>query len=196
MLDRLIPAGGDYAYTLLTPEAAGAGTLTASTSGLASANTLLTVQAAPVSVNLTAAQASTPLPVPVSVRLTASLLGSPVVGANVTFSSNSGTMTPASGVTDVTGGFTSLFLPNQLGAVTITAVVHHPLLGNTTVTTTVLVISPSVTQKASSGGSLGLLLIILPVVIIVAFLGALVFFMRRTLKARRAKAEEEGEDQV
>jgi hypothetical protein len=118
--------------------------------------------------------------------------GAPLGGANVTFTVTSGVMSPASGVTDSTGQFTSDFVPEQNGVAIITAVVSSPFLGNQTTGTNILVAPPGGVGIGGTGTSrgLGALGSLLPIILVVVVIVIVALGARRIVKSRRTSQDE------
>lgn len=190
-LQVTIPVGADYAWALVNTTGPGSTTLTASTSGLTSANGTLSELAIPVSVTLTSSAPTAVLGTTTTIQLQAEVLGSPLQGASVSLTASSGSMSAPSGTTDSSGELTDTFVAQQNGIATITAVVQDPLVGNVTASTNVLVIPPSpAATGASTSHWLGILLVVLPVVIVVVIVVVIGLAVRRMLKRRSGEPEE------
>lgn len=186
-----IPAGADYAWALVGTTQPGSSALTASTSGLASSSATLSVLSLPVSVTLTSSAPVIAIGATANVQLLVQVMGSPLGGANVTFTATSGVMSSPRGVTDSAGQFTDTFIPQHNGVATITALVQDPLLGNQTTGTNILVTLPG---AAGTGGStargLGVVGTILPIVLVVVIVVIIALGARRILKRRRSSTDE------
>lgn len=186
-----IPAGADYAWTLVSTVGAGSTVLTASAGGLASATAALSVIAIPVSVTLTSSAPVVAIGTPAIVQVQVQVMGSPLQGANITITATSGSMSSPSGVTNSAGQFTDTFVPTQNGVATITALVQDPVLGNRTTGTNILVTPPGgAGVGVSTSKGLGILGIILPIVLVVVIIAIVVVGVRNVIKKRGAAAEE------
>ncbi len=186
-----VPAGADYAWTLVSAAQAGSTVLTASAGGLASATATLSVIATPVSVTLTSSAPVVAIGTPAIVQVQVQVMGSPLQGANVTVTATSGSMSSPGGTTDAAGQFTDTFIPTQNGVATITALVQDPVLGNQTAGTNILVAPPGgggVGGSTSNG--LGILGTILPIVLVVAVIAIVVLGVRKVIKKRGVAADE------
>jgi len=192
-----IAPGDDYAWAVLNTSAPGSTVLTASTSGLGSASASLSELSLPVTVSLTSSAPVISTSGTATLQLQVLVMGSPLGGANVTFTSTSGTMLSARGVTNPSGQFTDTFIPQQNGVATITATVQDPIIGNLTAGTDVLVTSPGALGTGGStpiAGGLGILGTILPILIVVVIIVIVVLGSRRVVRRRRASAEEGRDD--
>jgi hypothetical protein len=189
-----IEAGENYAVAYLTAVKPGTSVLTASAPGLVSSSVTVSIAPVPFTVSLTPSPPVATIGEPVQLTVSATYFGVPMPNANVSLAAGSGQLTPASGVTDKNGQFTSVFVSGQTGAATVTATIYSPIIGTKTATNNVLVITPTPGGGKVTSNSFGLVFLILPVVIVVVFLGLLVFMVRRTLRARKRAAEgsEEG----
>jgi hypothetical protein len=186
-----VPAGADYAWTLVSAAQAGSAVLTASAGGLSSATAALSVIATPVSVTLTSSAPIVAIGTSATVQVQVQVMGSPLPGASITITATSGSMSSPSGVTDAAGQFTDTFIPTQNGVATITALIQDPVLGNQTTGTNILV------APAGGGGvggttskGLGILGIILPIVLVAVVIAIIVVGVRRVIKKRGVAADE------
>ena len=163
-----IPAGGDYAWALVKTSSPGSTTLTASTSGLISASGVLGELSLPASVILASSAPVIAIGGTALLQLQVLIGGSPLKGANVTFTATPGVVVPAQGATDSSGLLTATFVPQTNGIATITALVTGSVLGNQTASTTILVTLAGAggTSLPTSGG-LGIIGIFLPVAIVI-----------------------------
>ena len=129
------------------------------------------------------------------VQLLVEVNGSPLVGANVSLTATSGSMSAANGVTDSSGQFTDTFVPSTNGVATITAVVQDPVIGNQTTGTNILVTLPGAagTGTAPAKG-LGLLGSILPIVVVLVVVAIIALGARRMLKRRTSADDGEEKD--
>jgi hypothetical protein len=187
-----IPVGADYAQALIATAQAGSGVLTASTGGLSSGSTSLSELAVPNSVTLTTSAPVVAVGTPATVQLQVQVMGSPLQGANVSFTATSGSMSAARGVTDSSGQFTDTFIPSANGVATITAVVQDPVLGNQTTGTNILVTLPGAAGSGThTAKGLGIIGTILPIVIVVVVVVIIALGARSVL--RRRTGGDEGE---
>ncbi len=196
-----IPAGADYAWTLLSTSQAGSGVLTASTAGLSSGSATISVLSLPVSVTLTSSAPVVAIGSLAVVQLVVEVNGAPLQGANVTLTATSGSMSAANGVTDSSGQFTDTFVASTNGVATITAVVQDAVIGNQTTGTNILVTLPGAagagTGTAPAKG-LGVLGSILPIVVVLMVVVIIALGARRILKKRTSadEGEEKGSDEA
>ena len=190
-----ILSGSDYAWAMVNTSAPGSTVLTASTSGLASASASLSDSSPPVTITLASSAPEVAIGTPATVQLQIQVLGSPLSGANVTFTASSGTMTAPSGVTDSSGSFTDTFVPAQEGVAIVTALVQDSLVGNLTASTNVFVTAHGASgagASASKGlGALGSALVVVLVMVVVVLIA---LAGRRVLKSRRTPGEEDGSE--
>jgi len=190
-----IPAGADYAWTLLSTSQPGSSVLTASTGGLSSGSASVSELSLPVSVTLTSSSPVVAIGTPTIVQLLVEVNGSPLRGANVTLTATSGSMSAANGVTDSSGQFTDTFIPSTNGVATITAVVQDPVLGNQTTGTNILVTLPGAAGTATTPSKgLGLVGSILPIVVVLVVVVIIALGARRMLRKRTSPDEGEEKD--
>jgi hypothetical protein len=188
-IDLDIPAGADYAWALLTTSQPGSSVLTASAGGLSSGSASLSELSLPVSVTLTSSAPVVAIGTPTTVQLLVEVKGSPLQGANVTFTATSGSMSASSGVTDASGQFTDTFIPTTNGVAIITAVVQDPLLGNQTTGTNILVTPPGAAGTVGHAKGLGIVGTLLPIIVVVVVV-AIIALGARTILKRRGGADE------
>lgn len=190
-----IARGADYAWMTLSTSQPGSSVLTASTAGLSSGSATLSELSPPVTVTLTSSTPVVAVGTPAFVNLLVELNGSPLQGANVTFSTTSGSMSALDGVTDSSGQFTDTFIPSTNGVATITALVQDPVLGNQTTGTNILVTLPGAagTTSAPTKG-LGTISLLLPIVVVVVVLAVVALGARRILRKRASTDESEEKD--
>jgi len=190
-----IPMGADYAWTLLSTSQPGSSVLTASTGGLSSGSANISELSLPVSITLTSSAPIVAVGTPAFVQLVVEVNGSPLQGANVTFTTTSGSMSAADGVTDSSGQFTDTFIPSTNGVAIITALVQDPALGNQTTGTNILVTLPGAAGTASAPPKgLGIVGSILPIVVVVMVLVIIALGARRMLRKRTSTDEGEERD--
>jgi hypothetical protein len=124
--------GDDFASAFLTTPHTGFTLLTASSSGLVSAANLpIVIVQLPLVVSLYSSSYSITLNASATISLSASLLGQPLTGANVTWFASQGTVSQASSVTSPQGATSVLFRPIAVGEGNITALVSYPAVGVT-----------------------------------------------------------------
>ena len=181
-----IPMGNDYGEAELNVTGTGTTTLTASASGLSSSETPLQVIAFPLRTSLTAADSTIYVDNTTTLTLNVTLLGEPLVGANVTWISSSGTLSPRSAMLGSGGTTTVTFYPNAAGYINITAVVSDPAVPKTTAFTYVNVdpTPPKAPLTLVKFLKIYGIIIVAPVV---AVAGYMAYYLRK----RRKKAREE-----
>ena len=181
-----IPKGEDYAAAFLPVAMAGSTVLTAISSGLTSSQAPLDVVPLGLAVQITPSASTIDLNGTSTLTLTATLQGQPLAGANVTWISNDGSLTPQKSVVTTTGTVAAVFRPSVTGFANVTAVVKDSAIGVSS-STYFLTVNPvpkkgplTLTQFIFLYGYL----VILPLVVLLVFL---VWFLRK----RRKKAREE-----
>ncbi|HVC26810.1 MAG TPA: Ig-like domain-containing protein [Nitrososphaerales archaeon] len=188
-----IPAGADYAWALVSTVEPGSSVLTASTGGLSSGSASLSELSLPVSVTLTSSAPVVAIGTPASVQLQVQVMGSPLQGANVTFTATSGSMIAPTGVTDPSGRLTDTFIPTQNGVAVVTALVQDPVIGNQTAAVNILVTLAGAGGTVTHAKGLGVVGTILPIVLVVVIVVIIALGARRILKSRSSLPDEEAD---
>jgi hypothetical protein len=181
-----IPKGDDFVSTSVQASEVGSTTFTASSSGLSSSQTQLTVLPLPIVANM-AAGANTIIntqTVPVTIAVT--LDGTPLIGATVTWSTSSGNLSSVSSTTNSYGVASVTFTPKALGVANITAVVNAPAIGQSVGHAFVTVMqAPPPTQPTLAQDFISYsYLLLIPI-------AAIVIFVVIRIRTRRAKRRAE-----
>jgi hypothetical protein len=137
-LSLTIPARSDYVYALVKTDGIGMSVMTAVSPGLSSSNTNLQTVPSPLVVTLTPQFPSSRSYIytneSMNFVLSATFLGKPLAGANVTWVTPSGTVTPATGLTGSGGAAYATFKPSTYGQDNVTASSSSPQTGSFTTT--------------------------------------------------------------
>jgi len=181
-----IPKGDDFVATAVQASEVGFTTFTASTSGLSSSQTQLSVLPLPLQALIAAGESSITNTQTAPVTVAVTLDGTPLVGASVTWSTSNGNLSSGSSVTNQYGVASVNLTPSAVGAANVTAVVNAPAIGKT-VAHTFLTISqtppapqPTLAQEFITYSPL----LLIPIVVIVIYA-----YIR--IRSRRAKRRAE-----
>jgi len=183
-----INKGEDFVSTSVQASAVGFTTFTASSSGLAGSQAVLTTVPVPLTATISPASYLVYSPQVTALTLYVDLLGQPLSGASVSWTTSTGSLSSSSSTTDASGVASVNFVPGPLGAANVTAVVSDPAIGQV-VTSVELTVAlpppppaPSLAQEFLSYGYL----LLIPVAIIIVY--AFYTFRKRRAK-RRAELE-------
>lgn len=194
-LNVTIPAGATAAYGEFKASAPGRTTLTALSTNLATAKATLAVIPAAAQLAVSATPQVLNGTGSSSITVSATFLGMPLQGLNVTLVTPQGTLVPASVVTNSAGKASSIYVAGQPGNVEIIASVSYPVVGRVTGGVTVTVVAPPgpvIEAKNFLSGYMALI----PVVVVLLVVVGGVLIIRRTLKQRSGVVEEDDYDEA
>jgi len=178
-----IDKGEDFVSTLVQASAVGFTTFTASSSGLASSQIVLTTVPVPLTATISVASALIYTPQTTPLTLYVDLLGQPLSGASVAWTTSTGSLSSSSSTTNANGVASISFVPGPLGPVNITAVVSDPAIGQVVTNVELSVAQPPPTPAPSLAQEFlsYWYLLLIPVVIIIVF----AFYRFRMRRAKR-----------
>jgi hypothetical protein len=186
-----IPKGNDYVFTYLHTKGVGKTTLTVSSSDLASSQTPLVSSPSPlvVSLLLTSPPAAYIYENQTATfTFSATLVGRPLQGLNISWATSGGQITPTFGSTGTSGTTSVVFTPGSFGAYNISAGTDSPQTGEVNLVYHLIVIevppkpSPSLAEQI-----LGLWYYLVAAAAVVVI--AVVYVLRMRRKKQRAEIE-------
>jgi hypothetical protein len=184
-----INQGGSYVIVPIHPLSSGTTTLTITSQGLATATVQLQVLDSPFAVRLAASSLSIFTNGTATVTLSMTIDGQGVSGANVTWSSTSGTVVPTVSTTNDQGQAAVTFRPTAAGVANVTAVVSSALAPTQDLSTQIIV---AAVPQSNNKGLLGTLLSFPYVLLFVAVAAVAVIIAFVLIRRRRRGKEAEG----
>jgi hypothetical protein len=142
LLNVTIPQAQSYALLALSPQRTGVALLTAISPGLSPSSASLTVRPLAIQASISANPQAIYTNQTAALQLTLTFQGVALEGANVTWTSSSGVISPKASRTGQEGVASAQFTPSQPGFVSIVAQVTHPAFGSVNVTGGLTVFEP------------------------------------------------------
>jgi hypothetical protein len=190
-----IPAGADYATTLISTKSFGKASLTASSPGLGTSRITLTVLNSPVTTRLTASQYSFYDNESATLFLNVTALSRGLPGVNVSWLTTAGSLSSPNSTTGPNGIATVVFSSSAAAVAKVTAVFNSPFTGAKNLSATIYVFAIPKPAAQTFSQEIGPYVIYIVIIIVVAVAIVGFFFYRRWRrnKAPTSAAEEETE---
>ena len=190
-IDVSVPGGSSVAYGQVKVNASGSAVLTALGQGLKTATAQLSVSATPATVSLSVSPSEISPQSRSTVTVTVQVLGMPVPGANVTLTTNGGTVLPSIFATGPQGQGNAEYTPAAPGVFTISAVATYPVLGLNLTGSQLIVVSSATATRTGTLAMVSAIYPYLPIVVIAVVIVVVFLLVRRLIGSRKGAAEEE-----